>query len=130
MILTVCLCFALLLILGIPIAVILGVSTTIALFFFSTTPLYIITQQLFNALDKFVLLAIPFFILAGAIMTRGSIARRLIAFVNALVGWFPGGLAMAGIGLHFFCSHFRLFSRHSGCRGFHHDSRPGKSRVW
>jgi C4-dicarboxylate transporter DctM subunit len=44
-----------------------------------------------------VLLAIPFFILAGAIMTRGGIARRLINFVNALVGWFPGGLAMAGI---------------------------------
>ena len=43
------------------------------------------------------LLAIPFFILAGSIMTRGGIARRLINFVNALVGWFPGGLAMAGI---------------------------------
>ncbi len=97
MILTICICFGLLLFLGVPIAVILGVTTLVSLVFFSSTPLTIITQQLFNALDQFVLLAIPFFILAGAVMTRGGIARRLIAFVNALVGWFPGGLAMAGI---------------------------------
>ncbi|MCF8093206.1 MAG: TRAP transporter large permease subunit [Desulfotignum sp.] len=97
MILTICICFAVLLFLGVPIAVILGVTTLVSLVFFSSTPLTIITQQLFNALDQFVLLAIPFFILAGAVMTRGGIARRLIAFVNALVGWFPGGLAMAGI---------------------------------
>ena len=43
------------------------------------------------------LLAIPFFIVAGSIMTKGAIARRLIDFVNALVGWFPGGLAIAGV---------------------------------
>jgi C4-dicarboxylate transporter DctM subunit len=97
MILFIGLCFTLLLFSGVPIAVILGVTTLMSLVFFSTTPLTIITQQLFNALDQFVLLAIPFFILAGAIMTRGGIARRLINFVNALVGWFPGGLAMAGI---------------------------------
>ncbi len=97
MILTICTIFALLLFLGLPIAVILGVTTTISLVFFSSTPLQIISQQLFNALDNFVLLAIPFFILAGAIMTRGGIARKLVAFINALVGWFPGGLAMVGI---------------------------------
>ncbi|WDP85879.1 MAG: TRAP transporter large permease subunit [Desulfobacter sp.] len=97
MILTICLSFTALLFLGAPIAVILGITTLVCLVFFTSTPLHIITQQLFNALDKFVLLAIPFFILAGAIMTRGGIARKLIAFVNALVGWFPGGLAMAGI---------------------------------
>ncbi|WDP89096.1 MAG: TRAP transporter large permease subunit [Desulfobacter sp.] len=97
MILTICICFGALLLLGVPIAVILGITTLVCLVFFTATPLHIITQQLFNALDKFVLLAIPFFILAGAIMTRGGIARKLVAFVNALVGWFPGGLAMAGI---------------------------------
>ncbi len=97
MILTICLCFSILLFLGLPIAIILGVTTLVCLVGFTSTPLQIITQQLFNALDKFVLLAIPFFILAGAIMTRGGIARKLINFVNAMVGWFPGGLAMAGI---------------------------------
>lgn len=93
----ICICFFVLLFMGVPIAVILGVTTTASLLFFSDTSLYIVVQQLFNALDNFVLLAIPYFILAGAIMTRGGIAKRLIAFVNALVGWFPGGLAMAGI---------------------------------
>lgn len=93
----ICISFGLLLFAGVPIAAILGITTLGCLVFFTSTPLHIITQQLFNALDKFVLLAIPFFILAGAIMTRGSIARKLVAFVSALVGWFPGGLAMAGI---------------------------------
>lgn len=97
MILTICISFAVLLFSGFPIAVILGITTAISLIFFSNTPLHIITQQLFNALDNFVLMAIPFFIFAGAIMTQGGIARRLIAFVNALVGWFPGGLAIAGV---------------------------------
>ncbi len=97
MIAVICLCFFVLLLAGVPIAVILGVTTTVSLVLFTNTPLHIIAQQLFSALDKFVLLAVPFFILAGAIMTRGAIARRLIDFVNALVGWFPGGLGMAGI---------------------------------
>lgn len=97
MILTICICFTSLLLAGLPIAVILGITTAVCLMMFTSTPLHIITQQLFNALDKFVLLAIPFFILAGAIMTRGGIARRIVNFVNSLVGWFPGGLAMAGI---------------------------------
>ncbi|WP_419176861.1 TRAP transporter large permease [Desulfosediminicola sp.] len=93
----VCIIFFVLLFMGVPIAVILGVSTAVCLMLFTSTPLHIVAQQLFNALDNFVLLAIPFFILAGSIMTRGGIARRLIEFVNALVGWFPGGLGMAGI---------------------------------
>ena len=97
MILFICVSFFSLLFFGMPIAVILGLTTLGCLVFFTSTPLHIITQQLFNALDNFVLLAIPFFILAGSIMTRGSIARKLIAFVNSLVGWFPGGLAMAGV---------------------------------
>jgi C4-dicarboxylate transporter DctM subunit len=97
MIAVICFSFFLLLFAGVPIAIILGITTVLSLVLFTSTPLHIITQQLFNALDKFVLLAIPFFILAGSIMTRGGIARRLIEFVNALVGWFPGGLGIAGI---------------------------------
>ena len=97
MLAAVCLTFFGLLFGGVPIAVILGVVTVMALVLFTSTPLQIVAQQLFTALDKFVLLAIPFFILAGSIMTRGGIARRLIDFVNALVGWFPGGLGMAGV---------------------------------
>ncbi|RJR23813.1 MAG: TRAP transporter large permease subunit [Desulfobacteraceae bacterium] len=97
MTLTIAICFIALLLAGVPIAALLGITTMAALLIHTSTPLHIIAQQFFNALDKFVLLAIPFFILAGAIMTRGGIARRLINFVNALVGWFPGGLSIAGV---------------------------------
>jgi C4-dicarboxylate transporter DctM subunit len=97
MILTIAICFVALLLAGVPIAALLGITTMAALIIHTSTPLHIIAQQFFNALDKFVLLAIPFFILAGAIMTRGGIARRLINFVNALVGWVPGGLSIAGV---------------------------------
>jgi C4-dicarboxylate transporter DctM subunit len=77
-----------LLLIGLPILAV-GVHTS--------TSFNVIPEQLFNALDSFVLLAIPFFILAGTIMTKGSISRRLINFVNALVGWVPGGLAVSGV---------------------------------
>ncbi len=126
MILTICICFAALLFLGVPIAVILGVTTLVSLVFFSSTPLTIITQQLFNALDQFVLLAIPFFILAGAVMTRGGIARRLINFVNVLVGWFPGAGHGRDPGLHLFCRHLRIIAGNGGCHRIDHDPGPGE----
>ncbi len=94
---TVALGFALLMLAGVPLAVMLIIITMIALMFFSYTPLQAVVEQLFNSLDSFVLLAIPFFILAGSIMTKGAIARRLIAFINSLVGWFPGGLGISGV---------------------------------
>lgn len=95
MTLTVALCFFGLLIVGMPIAVLMVVTTGIALFAHTSTSLMVLPQQLFNALDNFILLAIPFFILAGTIMTEGGMARRLIEIVNALVGCYPGGLAIA-----------------------------------
>ncbi len=100
MIPTICICFAGLLLLGVPIAVILGVSTLVSLVFFSSTPLHIITQQLFNALDKFVLLAIPFFILAGAIMTRGGI--DLVHFGIVMVLNIQMGMLTPPFGLNLF----------------------------
>jgi len=91
------LCFTLFLFLGIPISILLVATTTIALIFFTHTPLTILIQQLFNALDTYVLMAIPFFILAGGIMSKGAIARRLIAVMNLAVGQFRGGAAMAAV---------------------------------
>ena len=98
MIPTIAISFAGLMLLGVPIAVMLIAVTVIAVLIHTSTPLSIIPEQLFNSLDSFVLLAVPFFILAGAIMGKGSIAKRLIAFINSLVGWVPGGLAVAGVG--------------------------------
>ncbi|RJX30133.1 MAG: TRAP transporter large permease subunit [Desulfarculus sp.] len=97
MILTLIICFAALLLLGMPISVLLAVTTAVVLLLFTHTPLTILPQQLFNALDNSVLLAIPFFILAGGIMTEGAIARRLIQVMNLLVGRFRGGAAMATV---------------------------------
>jgi len=95
MITTIVLCFVILLFIGTPIAILLVVATAIALVLHGSTSLLILPQQLFNALDNSVLLSIPFFILAGSIMTEGAMARKLIAVVNAIVGRFPGGLAIA-----------------------------------
>ncbi len=95
MIATILLCFFFLLLVGMPIAILMVVTTGVTLAAFTNTSLLVLPQQLFNALDNFILLAIPFFILAGSIMTEGAMARRLVAIVNALVGCYPGGLAIA-----------------------------------
>jgi C4-dicarboxylate transporter DctM subunit len=97
MILTLALCFFGLLLLGMPIAVLLAVTTATVLLLYTSTPLTIVVQQLFNALDNYVLMAIPFFILAGGIMTKGAMARRLINIMNLMVGRFRGGAAIATV---------------------------------
>ena len=97
MVTTIIVSFALTLLLSFPISILLGIVTTLAVHFHTITPLTIIPQQLFNALDNFILLAIPFFILAGEIMTEGEIAQRLIEVMNVFVGRFSGGLALATV---------------------------------
>lgn len=90
-------CFIGLLFLGMPISVMLAVVTAVALAFFKETSLTTLVLQMFNALDNSVLQAIPFFILAGGIMTEGNLAKRLIDVMNLLVGRVRGGLAMATV---------------------------------
>ena len=77
--------------LGIPVAVCIGLAATMALA--STgTPLLVIPQQLFANLNSFGLLAIPFFMLTGAIMDSGGVSKRIIDFSQALVGFIRGGI--------------------------------------
>jgi C4-dicarboxylate transporter DctM subunit len=95
MIATILVCFIALLLIGVPIAVLMVATTALTLAAHTSTSLLVLPQQLFNALDNFILLAIPFFIMAGSLMTEGAMARRLIDIVNCLVGRFPGGLAIA-----------------------------------
>jgi len=85
------------LVMGIPIAFSLCLSVTLSFFLFSDIPIQIVTQRLFANLTHYTLIAVPFFVLAGAIMESAGIARRLIKFANALVGSVPGGLALATI---------------------------------
>ncbi len=87
--------FASLLLLGVPVAFAIGIGTliTMLLGMASEPALTTVAQRMATGLDSFALLAIPFFILAGQLMNRGGIARRLIDFAKAALGMLPGGLA-------------------------------------
>ncbi len=87
-----------LLLIGVPIAVSLGLSSIIFLLVLSDTSLASIAQSFYQAMaGHYTLLAIPFFILASTFMSTGGVARRIIRFSIALVGHLPGGLAIAGV---------------------------------
>lgn len=85
---------ALFLVLSVPIAVALGLSSVIAIVFASDLPVGVLAQKAFTSIDSFPLMAIPFFIFAGTLMEKGGIAARLIRFANSLVGPLTGGLGM------------------------------------
>jgi C4-dicarboxylate transporter DctM subunit len=85
------------LLLGVPIAVSLGVASILTLLSFADQSLVSLAQRYFAAMQVYPLLAIPFFILAGTFLTTGGVAKRMIDFANALVGHFRGGLAMAAL---------------------------------
>ena len=86
-----------LLLLSTPIAIVVLATTAGAVTLFMNVPHTALVQQLFRGLDNFLLLSIPFFILAGNIMAEGRIAHYLVESMNACVGRFRGGLALAGI---------------------------------
>jgi tripartite ATP-independent transporter DctM subunit len=91
--------FLALLAIGVPVAFCIGVATMAAMFMSieAGPAVTTVAQRMATGLDSFTLLAIPFFILAGQIMNRGGIARRLIDFAKSLVGTLPGGLAIVNI---------------------------------
>jgi len=85
---------------GMPISIALGLTVLAFLALVSSLSLEtiaIVSQKLFTGLDNFVIMAIPFFVLSGALLSAGGAARRIIRFATALVGWMPGGLAMAAV---------------------------------
>ena len=85
--------FSILISLGAPISVSLGLSSLLVMVLDPSIPIWIAIQRSYNAVDNFVLLAIPFFILSGSIMNEGGITQRLIKLAMALVGHIKGGLA-------------------------------------
>ncbi|MDK2824488.1 MAG: hypothetical protein PWQ67_2124 [Clostridia bacterium] len=89
--------FAIFVILSVPIAMSLGLATILAIHFTGVVKLQVVAQKMFTAIDSFPLMAVPFFMIAGAIMERGGISRRLIRFANSLIGTLPGGLALVTI---------------------------------
>ncbi len=90
--------FFLLLFLSVPVAVALGLSTFITAFIFEGSDILIdLSSNLFTQLDKYALMAIPMFILAGNLLSKGGSAKRIIEFAKAFVGHLPGGLPIAAI---------------------------------
>ena len=89
--------FFLLLLSTAPISVALGLTAFLYFFYYTTLPLTQTTDTLFNSLNTFTLMAIPFFVYAANIMTYGGISRRLTEAANAAVGRFPGGLALTAV---------------------------------
>ncbi len=82
---------------NVPLSVAIAVSSIAALIAAGDFPLMMVTQRMVNAVDSFPLLAVPLFMLAGALMDVGGISRRIVNFADAIVGWLPGGLAAVAV---------------------------------
>src|SRR5438105_7187396 len=82
---------------GMPISISLGLTVLTYLFTMTTVPIESVALKLFTGIEKFEIMAIPFFILAGNFLTHGGVARRMIDFATSMVGHWHGGLALAGV---------------------------------
>jgi C4-dicarboxylate transporter DctM subunit len=92
--------FALLLALmltGVPVSIALGLTVLSFLYLLTNVPIEAVALKLFTGIEKFEIMAIPFFILAGNFLTHGGVARRMIDFAISMIGHLNGGLALAGI---------------------------------
>src|SRR5207245_5099257 len=82
---------------GMPISISLGLTVLTYLFTMTTVPIQSVALKLFTGIEKFEIMAIPFFILAGNFLTHGGVARRMINFASSMVGHWAGGLGLAGV---------------------------------
>jgi C4-dicarboxylate transporter DctM subunit len=82
---------------GMPISISLGLTVLTFLFTMTNVPLESVALKLFTGIEKFEIMAIPFFILAGNFLTHGGVARRMINFASSMVGHWYGGLGLAGV---------------------------------
>lgn len=82
---------------GMPISISLGLTVLSFLFTMTNVPLESVALKLFSGIEKFEIMAIPFFILAGNFLTHGGVARRMMNFATSMVGHWHGGLALAGV---------------------------------
>ncbi len=82
---------------GMPISISLGLTVLTFLFTLTQVPIESVALKLFTGIEKFEIMAIPFFILAGNFLTHGGVAKRMIAFATAMVGHWYGGLGLAGV---------------------------------
>jgi C4-dicarboxylate transporter, DctM subunit len=82
---------------GMPISIALGLTVLTFLFTLTQVPIEAVALKLFTGIERFEIMAVPFFILAGNFLTHGGVARRMIAFATAVVGHWHGGLGLAAV---------------------------------
>ncbi|MBI2313675.1 MAG: TRAP transporter large permease subunit [Betaproteobacteria bacterium] len=82
---------------GMPISISLGLTVLTFLFFMTQVPIEAVALKLFTGIEKFEIMAIPFFILAGNFLTHGGVAKRMIRFATSMVGHWYGGLGLGGV---------------------------------
>src|SRR5512144_430442 len=82
---------------GMPISISLGLTVLTYLFTLTNVPIEAVALKLFTGIEKFEIMAIPFFILAGNFLTHGGVAKRMINFATSMVGHWYGGLGLAGV---------------------------------
>jgi C4-dicarboxylate transporter, DctM subunit len=82
---------------GMPVSISLGLTVLTYLFTMTTVPIESVALKLFTGIERFEIMAIPFFILAGNFLTHGGVARRMINFASSMVGHWAGGLGLAGV---------------------------------
>lgn len=97
MLLTLFLILFVLLLLSVPMYISLSFSALLVLFFFSQIPLEVVPQRMLAGIDKFSLMAVPFFIFAANVMQGGGLSSRILRLANALVGHLRGGIAMTAV---------------------------------
>src|SRR5665811_586274 len=82
---------------GMPISIALGMTVLSFIYTMTNVPTESVALKLFTGIEKFEIMAIPFFILAGNFFTHGGVARRMINFASSMVGHWYGGLGLAGV---------------------------------
>jgi len=82
---------------GMPISISLGLTVLTYLFTMTQVPIESVALKLFTGIDKFEIMAVPFFILAGTFLTHGGVAKRIIHFASTMIGHWYGGLGLAGV---------------------------------
>lgn len=82
---------------GVPLAIALALAGVATLLMFTSMPLDLLTQTMFSSMNSFLLVAVPLFILVGAVMERGRVAERIFDFAESMVGWLPGGLGHVNV---------------------------------
>ena len=115
---------------GMPVSIALGLTVLTFLFTLTEVPIEAVALKLFTGIERFEIMAIPFFILAGTFLTHGGVARRMIDFATSLIGHWHGGLALAGIlACAMFALVVRIERRDRGGDRLHHPAGDGPARL-